>query len=297
MSPSQSPIGFIGLGLMGEPMAGNLLRGGADLVIWNRTASKCSSPALAGAVVGRDVGDVFARCAIVILMLIDEAAVDAVLQRGTPMFAQFLRGHTLINMATHSPDYSVALEAAVDAAGGLYIEAPVSGSRKPAEAGELICMLAGRTAGIAAIRHLLAPMCRDAVVCGPIPNALWMKFAVNLYMIIMVTGLAEAVNLAVHRGLDMPQFIRILGLGPMSSSLMRTKLQKLTEHDFTPQAAIHNVLDNVRLIRETARATGAAAPLLDVCHALYGEAHAMGLGDRDMVAVLGAIGSRASSLS
>ncbi len=91
----------------------------------------------------------------------------------------------------------------------------------------------------------------------------------------------------------MRQFVRILDLGPMSSSLMRTKLQKLLEQDFAAQATIHNVLENVRLISLTARDTGVASPLLDVCHALYGEAHASGLDGADMIAVIQAIDRRA----
>ncbi len=251
-------------------MAANLLRAGMNLVIWNRSPGKCRSPALAGATVASDVGEVFSRCETVIAMLIDETALDAVLQRSSPGFAELVRGHTLINMATVSPNYSLALEAAIDAAGGCYIEAPVSGSRKPAEAGELIGMMAGRAERVAAVRDLLMPMCREAVICGPIPNALWTKLAINLYMIVMITGLAEATNLAERRGLDTSQFARILAWGPMSSELMRTKLQKLLARGLCAQAAIHNVLDNVRLISETARDTRVASPLLDVCSALYG---------------------------
>lgn len=162
MPTSQPPIGFIGLGLMGEPMAGNLLRANKRLVIWNRTRSKCAPLALAGASVADDVSGVFAQCETVISMLLDEASLDAVLYRGSCAFAELVRGHTLINMATVSPAYSAALEAEIDAAGGCYIEAPVSGSRTPAETGELIVMMAGRTEGVAAARSSIMPMCREA---------------------------------------------------------------------------------------------------------------------------------------
>jgi 3-hydroxyisobutyrate dehydrogenase len=213
------------------------------------------------------------------------------------MFSQLVGGHTLINMATVSPGYSVALAKEVAAAGGQYVEAPVSGSRKPAEAGELIGMLAGDTSALPRVADLLKPMCRETVVCGSIPSALWMKLAVNLYMIIMITGLAEAVNLAGHRGLDIPAMARILQLGPMSSSLLKTKLQKLIAGDQTPQATIHNVLDNVHLISAMTRDTGVSAPLLDVCHELYSETNAGALCSADMIAVLHTFNSRSMALT
>ena len=79
-------IGFIGLGLMGEPMARNLLRAGTPLVVWNRTRARCRSLEDAGAAVAEDAAEVFARCEIVILMLLDDPAVDAVLERHSPAF-------------------------------------------------------------------------------------------------------------------------------------------------------------------------------------------------------------------
>jgi len=127
--------GFIGLGTMGEPMALNLVKAGTPLTVWNRSASKCEALADAGAAVASGVGDLFARCPVVILMLADGAAIDAVLARGEPAFAKRVEGRTLINMATVQPGYSRALEADIRAAGGRYVEVPVSGSRKPAEGG------------------------------------------------------------------------------------------------------------------------------------------------------------------
>ena len=100
------------------------------------------------------------------------------------------------------------------AEGGRYVEAPVSGSRKPAEAGQLVAMLAGEPEDVASVRSLLAPMCRDAIACGPVPNALFMKLAVNLFMTAMVTGLAEAAHFAERHGLDLAQLVAVLDAGP-----------------------------------------------------------------------------------
>ena len=203
-----------------------------------------------------------------------------------------MTGRTIVHMGTTSPAYSRELEADIRSVGGYYVEAPVSGSRKPAEAGQLVAMLAGDADAIANIRPLLTPMCREAIICGPVPNALLMKLSVNLFLISLVTGLAEAVHFADRHGLNPDQVVAVLDAGPMASGVSRVKAPKLVGRDFTVQATISNVLENNRLIAEAARETGVASPLLDVCHALYRETRALGFGGADMVAVLKAIEAR-----
>jgi 3-hydroxyisobutyrate dehydrogenase len=105
----------------------------------------------------------------------------------------------------------------------------------------------------------------------------------------MVTGLAEAFHFAQRHGLDLQQFLSVLDKGPMASAVSRVKALKLAAGDFAVQASILNVLDNNRLVAEAARAAGLASPLLDVCHALYGETAALGHGQLDMAAVIRAI--------
>jgi len=295
MGEGTAPIGFIGIGAMGEPMAMNLAKAGTPLLVWNRSPAKCAVLGDVGAEIAGDVVDVFDRCAVVILMLADGAALDAVLGRGGPLFRERVRGRTLVNMATVSPSYSRALEQDVRGAGGHYVEAPVSGSREPARAAQLVVMLAGEPATVAEVRPLLAPMCRDTAVCGAVPNALVMKLAVNLFLITMVTGLAEAVHFAERQGLDLDQFVEVLDAGPMASAVSRVKAAKLVAQDHAVQASITNVLENNRLIAVAAREAGISSPLLDVCHALYGETLAAGLGDTDMVAVVRAIEQRTAA--
>jgi 3-hydroxyisobutyrate dehydrogenase len=291
-----APVGFIGLGTMGEPMALNLVKAGTPLLVWNRSPGKSRILADARAAVAKDPAEVFARCEVVILMLADGAAMDAVMARTDRGFGDRVKGRTLINMATTAPSYSKALEADVRAQGGRYIEAPVSGSRKPAEAGQLVAMLAGEPKDVASIRSLLAPICRDAIGCGPAPNALFMKLAVNVFLITMVTGLVEAAHFAERHGLDLARLVAILDAGPMASDVSRVKAAKLVARDFSVQAAISNVLENARLTAAAARDARVASPLLDVCHALYRETQALALGDTDMIAVIRAIEQRTAAV-
>jgi 3-hydroxyisobutyrate dehydrogenase len=287
-------IGFIGLGIMGTPMALNLVRSGRGVIVWNRSAEKAAVLEAEGAEVAASVAALFASSDVIILMLATDAAIDAVLQRGTPAFASLVAGRTLVHMGTTAPDYSKTLEADVLSAGGAYVEAPVSGSRVPAEAGELVAMLAGAPETVEIVQPLLQPLCRDAIVCGAVPNALLMKLAVNIFLISTVTGLAEAANFAASHGLDLQLFKRIADGGQMASGISRLKNAKLAEGDFSPQAAISDVLKNNQLVVEAARRLGIASPLLDVCRALYAETEDMGLGGLDMAAVIKAIAARAA---
>jgi 3-hydroxyisobutyrate dehydrogenase len=289
MKTPSAATGFIGLGTMGEAMALNLAKAGRPLTVWNRSAAKCAALAHAGAIVARGLPDLFACCDVVILMLADEAAIDAVLGRGDGAFELRVNGHTLVNMATVAPRYSAALETSIRAAGGRYIEAPVSGSRKPAEAGQLVAMLVGQAEEVATIRPLLAPMCRQSIDCGAVPGALLMKLAVNVFLIALVTGLAEATHFAERHGLDLATFVAVLDAGPMASDVSRVKAAKLLARDFARHAAIFDVAKNSRLVVEAAREAGVATPLTDVCLALYRQTEKLGFRDEDMVAVIRAI--------
>ncbi|MCX4157573.1 MULTISPECIES: NAD(P)-dependent oxidoreductase [Paraburkholderia] len=289
-------IGFIGLGIMGQPMALNLARAGTQLIVWNRSADRCESLRAAGTTVATSPAEIFKRSRVVFLMLVDGDAIDAVLGRGTSQFGANVAHHTIVHMGTTSPDYSRGLDTDIRKAGGSYVEAPVSGSRKPAEAGQLLAMLAGEDAAIESVRPLLEPMCQQTMMCGPVPNGLLMKLAVNLFLMTTVTGLAEAAHFAERYGLDMQQFRTIVDAGQMASGISRVKIHKLVTRDFEEvQASIVNVLENNRLIADAARAGGVASPLLDVCYALFGETLALGHGQSDMAAVVHAFEARTDS--
>ncbi|MFM0403489.1 NAD(P)-dependent oxidoreductase [Paraburkholderia aspalathi] len=284
--------GFIGLGVMGQPMALNLARAGTPLVVWNRTPDRCAALRDAGAQVADSAGDVFRQARIVILMMATDTALDAVLGRHTADFATNVAQHIIVHMGTTSADYSRGLEADIRAAGGQYVEAPVSGSRKPAEAGQLVAMLAGELAAVEEVRPLLKPMCHETVICGAVPAGLLMKLSINTFLIPMVTALAEAAHLARSYGLDMKQFQAVLDAGPMASNVSRVKVDKLVNEDFTVQASIVDVLKNNRLAAEAARHANLASPLLDVCFDLYTETVELGHGQADMAAVVRAIEAR-----
>jgi 3-hydroxyisobutyrate dehydrogenase len=285
-------VGFIGLGNMGLPMALNMVRAGTPLVVWNRSRDKAELVGMAGATVADSPAHVFRDARTVFLMLANGTVIDEVLDRYTPRFAQMVAGRTLVQMGTTEASYSERLCEDTTSAGGRYVEAPVSGSRRPAEAGQLVGMVAGRDAAVDAVLPLLAPLCATTVRCGEVPNATRMKLAVNLFLITQVTGLAEAFHFAEHNGLDLEVFRSVLDSGPMASSVSRLKLDKLTRGDFEVQASIRDVHYNSRLVADAARRAGVSSPVLDTCRDLFAEAEQLGHGPADMAAVLRAIEAR-----
>ncbi|WP_343611716.1 NAD(P)-dependent oxidoreductase [Novosphingobium sp.] len=282
-------VAFLGLGHMGAPMAANLLKTQPGLTVWNRSPPALESLAEFGATIAPSARDAIRGAATVLLMLANEAAIDAVLERGSAAFADNVRGRLIVHMGTTSADFSRELAAAIEAAGGRYVEAPVSGSRVPAEQGSLVAMVAGEEADVAAVRDLLQPMCSKTFACGRVPSGLAMKLAVNLFLITMVTGLVEAAHFARAAGLDIALFRAVIDAGPMSSDVSRIKLDKLVNDDFTPQASLADVLMNSRLVADAARSSAVATPLLDHAKALYAQADEMGFGGIDMIGVLRAL--------
>src|SRR6478735_238502 len=284
-------VGFIGLGIMGRPMAANLLRAGVRLTVWNRSPGAADELGRLGATVASSPDEVFAMSDVVLLMLAHEAAVDEVLRRGGPGFAM-VADRTVVALGTTSPAFSAGLERGVVAAGGRYVEAPVSGSRVPAERGELVGLVAGADDAAEQVVPLLHPMCRMVVRCGPVPAGLGTKLAVNLYLCTMVAGLAEAYHLAAALDLDLAAFQQALDSGPMASAVSTLKLAKLLARDFDAQAAVRDVHTNTRLVAEAARSAGAASPLLDVTRQLFRATEDSGAGALDMVAVVTALEDR-----
>ncbi|MGW3442635.1 NAD(P)-dependent oxidoreductase [Streptomyces sp. NPDC001076] len=284
--------GFVGLGVMGQPMALNLARAGTPLVVWNRTPERAEALRAAGARVAASVEEVFAQARVVFVMLVDEAVTDAVLGRGGPEFAKLVADRVVVSTGSTAPEYARGLAADIEAAGGRFVEAPVSGSRKPAEAGELVAMLGGDPDTVAEVRPLLAPMCRETVHCGPAGSGVLMKLAVNLYLDTTLAALAEAVHFAQRQGLDLETFRAVVDSGQLGSGITKVKIPMLAAHDFTVQAATADAYANTRLIADAARAAGIATPLLDLSSELYGESVRLGNARLDMSSVLTAIEAR-----
>jgi len=280
-------IGFVGLGLMGRPMAVNLLRSGVPLTVWNRSAEALEALVAEGAHAAGSASELVAACDVVVLMLGGEEAIDTTLAGVAAR-----PGQVVVNMGTVSPGYSAALAARIEADGARFVEAPVSGSRRPAEERALVGMIAGDPEAVTRVRPLVELLCASVTDCGVVPQALRMKLAANTFLIALVTGLAEAFHFADRHGLDLAALRGILDAGQMASPISRVKTEKLVSGELSPQASIRDVLMNAELIVDAARAAGIASPLLDASRELYATATARGDGELDMIGVWRAFGDR-----
>lgn len=285
-------VGFIGLGIMGQPMASRLAGAGIPLTVWNRSDAAAEALVAAGARRAANVAEVFGECGTVLVMLRNEAVLDSVLRSGPGGLAGLVPGHTVVNTGTVSPAFSRNLAREIESAGGDFVEAPVSGSRRPAEEGALVAMIAGRPGAVEAVTPLLARLCAQVTPCGEVPAALTMKLASSAFLMAVVTGLAEAFHFGREHGVDLALLRQVLDAGQMSSPISRVKSAKLVDDDLAPQAAITDVLMNVDLVAAAAREARVATPLLDTSRELYAEAVKRGDGAADMIAVIRAIADR-----
>lgn len=288
-------IGMIGLGTMGEPMAANLIRAGTPLVVWNRSAPSVVRTVRLGGSRASSADDLLSLCDVVLVMLADEAVIDQVLGRGGPRFVSW-QGRLLVQMATTSPEHSAGLARAVRSVGGRYVEAPVSGSRIPAERGELVAMLAGDLDDVELVEDTIRPMCSRLVRCGMVPRAMSTKLAVNHFLITMVSALAETTHLATHTDLDLEAFADVLDSGPMASAVSRVKLRKLLDGDLQAHSPVDGVHGIARLIEGMARSAGVATPFLELSRGLLAEDEASGHGSEDTAAVIRVLELRSEGL-
>ena len=181
MPPSRtSTIGFIGLGTMGLPMARRLAAAGTPLCVWNRTPLDRSvfRPGSTVEIHPRP-REVLRSTDIAILMLRDQAATDAALERGTEAFIGNVTGTTIISMSAVDPLYSCELADDIARTDGRFLEAPVSGTRITAEAGQLTCFLGGAPSLAKSVAPLLSQMCCEQTHCGGIGDGLRMKLATD----------------------------------------------------------------------------------------------------------------------
>ena len=193
-------IGIVGLGNMGRPMAEHLSEVGETLVLWNRTADKAAG--IAGSKVLKTPRAVAEAADIILSVLANDAALDAAYQGIDGLLEANLTGKTIVEVCTTSPETVIALEKAVEARGGLFLECPVSGNVVPARSGQLMGLAGGTQAAFESAKPLLAKLTRRLEHLGPTGSGAAMKLAVNLPLMVYWSALGEALGLAMSKGVD-----------------------------------------------------------------------------------------------
>ena len=278
-------VAFVGLGIMGQPMAKNIAKKGYPLSVYNRTAEKALPLKEAGAVVTANPRDAAKGADAVILMLTGPEAVDRVLDGPQGVLAGLDAGRTIINMSTVPPSYSRHLYETLKARSIVAIDAPVSGSQKPAEEGALVILAGGPQAKVKEMEPLLLSMGKKIVYCGEAGQGSSMKMAVNLLLGIMAAGLAEAVNLGQKCGLSTETMLETMLSGPMQCPLFEFKKPMLISDSYGVQFPLKHMAKDVRFVLQTADESGAAVPAGHVVFQLYRAAMGRGLSDKDFAAV------------
>jgi 3-hydroxyisobutyrate dehydrogenase-like beta-hydroxyacid dehydrogenase len=278
-------VGFIGLGLMGAPMAANVARGGHSLTVYNRTPAKAQALADLGAQVVSTPRAVARASEVVITMLTDADGVRSVLDGPDGLLAGGHPGDVLIDMSTISPEQAIDLAGHLAACGWELLEAPVFGSTGPAKDGTLGIMVGGKRQLFDRYRDLLACMGKHLYYMGPQGAGATTKLAFNLLVGAQVASLAECMTLAAKGGIELQTMGEIVLASGVVSNLLQRKVGNITAQDYTPAFPLKHMNKDLGLMVETGHALGAALPVTAAAHQLFSAAQASGYGDQDAIAV------------
>ncbi len=278
-------IGFIGLGLMGGPMAANFARAGYPLTVYNRSPEKCEPLRVLGARVAASPAEVAQASEVVITMLSDARAVESVIFGTDGVLAGAQAGMVLIDMSTISPDESRRIAARLADHGIAMLDAPVMGSTGPAAAGQLGIMVGGDEQVFLANRDVLSVMGKDLYYMGPHGSGAQMKLSMNLMVAAQLASLCEALVMAAKAGLDLKLAGRIISDSGIASNLIIRKVNAINNADYAPAFHLKHLLKDLGLIIRTGEAVGAPLPVTSVIHQLYISAKEQGHGDEDSIAL------------
>lgn len=279
-------IGFMGLGIMGGAMARNLLRAGFPLTVYNRTPDKAAALAAAGAQVAASPLALATDAEIIIAMVTGPEALEALLWGEEGAAAAFGPGKTFINMSSVSPAYTKELADQLEPLGVDFIDAPVSGTKKPAEEGTLIILAGGDRQRIAALEPVWQALGKKVVYCGPVGQGSMMKMTINLLLGVMMAGLSEAISFGRQGGLDLETILEVVLSGPLGCGLFQMKADMLRQQDFPANFPLKHMTKDLKFILDTAYHTGAANLLAAAGLQLFRLGLNLGLGEKDFAAVI-----------
>ena len=279
-------FGFIGLGIMGSAMAKNLLRAGFSVTIWNRSADKCADLIALGAEHAPTPARVTAQCGITFAMLADPAAAEAVCFGHDGVLDGLGAGRGYVDMSTVD-DYTVKrIAAAVAARGGRYLEAPVSGSRKPAEDGTLVILAAGDRSLYDEALPGLEKMGKKILFLGETGNGARMKLVVNMIMGGMMAIFCEGLALGEKAGLQDGDILEVLAAGALANPMFQLKGNAIGQGNFAPAFPLKHMQKDLRLA--VALGDRLDQPLASAATAneAFKRAKASGFGNEDFCALI-----------
>ncbi|KAL4609742.1 hypothetical protein ACB092_08G003500 [Castanea dentata] len=278
-------VGFLGLGIMGKAMATNLLRKGFKVTVWNRTLSKCDELVKIGASVGETPAAVVKKCKYTIAMLSDPSAALSVVFDTDGVFEQIVSGKGYIDMSTVDVDTSSKISEAITSRGGHFLEAPVSGSKKPAEDGQLVILAAGEKALYEEAIPFFDVLGKKSFFLGQVGNGAKMKLVVNMIMGSMMNAFSEGLVLADRSGLDSKTLLDVLDLGAIANPMFKLKGPTMIQNNYSPAFPLKHQQKDMRLALALGDADAVSMPVAAAANEAFKKAKSMGLGDLDFSAV------------
>lgn len=277
--------GFLGLGIMGRGMAANLLKAGYELTVWNRDGAKCAPLVELGATQAGTVAEVVAASEVTFAMLSDPAAAEAVCIGPDGVLDGLAPGKGYVDMSTIDPQTSRDLGLAVAEEGGRYLEAPVSGTKKPAEDGTLIFLTAGDRSLYDEVSPALDIMGKKRLYLGEVGQAARMKLIVNMIMGGMMTAFTEGLVLASKSKLDTADLLDVLASGALANPMFAGKGPLMLKRDFTAAFPLKHMEKDLRLALELGNDMDQFMPTAENSQDIFALALRLGYGDEDFSAV------------
>jgi 2-hydroxy-3-oxopropionate reductase len=288
-------IGFIGLGIMGKPMARNLIAAGFDLTVHNRSRAALDELAREGAEVAGSPAAVAGSSDVVITMLPDSPDVESVLLGPAGLLAHADPGSLVIDMSTISPDVTRSLGLEAQSRGVRFLDAPVSGGEAGARAGTLSIMVGGSPEDVDDARPVLSALGSTIARVGPVGAGQTVKAANQVLVAGTIALVSEAIMLLRASGIDTTEAFRVLDGGLAGSAVLRTKAEAMNRGDYTPGFRVDLHRKDLRIALDSARRLGVVTPVSAVVDQLLLAVSAAGKGDLDHGALLTVIEGLSSS--
>jgi 3-hydroxyisobutyrate dehydrogenase len=275
-------VAFLGLGIMGRPMAANLVKKGFSVTAWNRTPGK----SVEGARMAASPREAAAEAEVVWICVSDTDAVEQVLF-GEQGAAQALRpGAIVADSSTIAPSATLRFAERLRTQGVEFVDAPVTGSKIGAENATLIFIAGGREEALERLRPLFGAMGKQVVRMGDVGKGEAAKLAMNLQIAMIYEGFAEALLLARTLGVDQEALFTLIQSSMVRSGVVDYKMPFVRSQDFSPNFPLRLMHKDIRLTLEAARESGIRLPGLDRVQQVYAAASAAGMDDLDYAATL-----------
>jgi 3-hydroxyisobutyrate dehydrogenase len=279
-------IAFLGLGIMGSGMAGRLLDAGAQLTVFNRSAERATPLAGRGARVAASPRDAVADADIVFSMVADDTASHAMWEGGSGALAGVRPGTVLVECSTLTVARITDLAESATRIGCELVDAPVTGSKMQAAAGELFFLVGGTEPGLARVRPALDAMGKTVVHLGPVGSGALVKLINNFLAGVQAASLAEAIAIIERSSLDRNQTVAAIVNGSPGSPVMKTLASRILAEDFSPNFYLHLLAKDLGYAIGEGESRGVPMAMASAALGLLQSSIARGDGDKDMAAVV-----------